>query len=166
MYGPEVRRRRVERWSEFETQSSKLGPKRLAYREERRNLLKKDEAGFTLFGDAYNLRPQGSLVFVPPALACCAVRLAGDSSSDEIHLAAPRLAVECCEIVPDRSRIQGLVFHPRHEDARCIGFPLDVADTVMSPTHGKLDSEGHRANPGTYSHAIKHLHNLEITIET
>jgi hypothetical protein len=46
---------------------------------------------------------------------------------DEIHSSMPRAAVEGLEIVPDRSTIQGLVFHPRHEACRGVSVPLDIA---------------------------------------
>jgi hypothetical protein len=53
--------------------------------------------------------------------------LAGEAGSDEIHAATPRAAVEGGEVVPDRSLIQGLVFHPGHEDGRCVGIPFNVS---------------------------------------
>jgi hypothetical protein len=58
------------------------------------------------------------------------MRLAWNPASDEIHCPTPRSAVEGCEIVPDRSAIQGRFFHPRHEDGRGKGVPLDVTDSV------------------------------------
>jgi hypothetical protein len=76
-------------------------------------------------------------------------RLAGEAGSDEIHSAAPRVAVEGREVVPDRSRIQGLVFHPRHEGGRCEGFPLDVTHSAVGVSEGEPESELEPAGAGT-----------------
>jgi hypothetical protein len=53
--------------------------------------------------------------------------LAGETGSDEIHAATPRATVEGGEVRPDRSLIQGLVCHPRHESGRCVGVPFNVS---------------------------------------
>lgn len=54
-------------------------------------------------------------------------RLAWQTGSDEIHSATPRATVEGGEVRPDRSLIQGLVCHPRHESGRCVAVPLNVS---------------------------------------
>ena len=59
-------------------------------------------------------------------------RLARIASSDDVHRAAPRAAVEGGNVVPDRRRIQGRVFHPRHEDGRGVGVPLDMTHSAIS----------------------------------
>jgi hypothetical protein len=51
---------------------------------------------------------------------------------DEMNLAAPRAAVEGSEIVPDRSRSQGRVCHPRHEGGRGETVSLDIAHGAIS----------------------------------
>ena len=66
--------------------------------------------------------------------------LARVTRSDEIHDSTPRAAVEGREIVPDRSAIQGLVFHPRHEICRRVCFPLDVTDS-SNVGHDESQSE-------------------------
>jgi hypothetical protein len=53
--------------------------------------------------------------------------LAGEAGSDEVHASNERFRVECVEVRPDRSLIQGLVCHPRHEYGRCVAVPLNVS---------------------------------------
>ena len=48
----------------------------------------------TTLVDAAVLRPGQAVVLCPELVPCDAERLAGDSASDAIHFAAPRLAVE------------------------------------------------------------------------
>ena len=67
-----------------------------------------------------------------PAPAGDAERLARITRRKEIHRAAPRPAVEAGKVVPDRRLIQGLVLHPRHEDGRSVGVPLDVTHSTVS----------------------------------
>tara|TARA_R110002012_G_scaffold16958_6_gene64464 strand:+ start:3508 stop:3774 length:267 start_codon:yes stop_codon:yes gene_type:complete len=69
-----------------------------------------------------------------------AERLAGIAGSDEMNLSAPRSAVEGSQIVPYRRRSQGLVFHPRHERGRGVGFPLDVTNSSILGD-GDFDTE-------------------------
>ncbi len=57
--------------------------------------------------------------------------LAGISGSEDMNLSTPRRAVEGGNVIPDRSFIQGLVFHPCHESGRREGFPLDVTNSSI-----------------------------------
>ncbi len=99
------------------------------------HVLQEDVLGSHFTDDAGDVRPEPSFIAHPPLPASCAERLAGESGSDEIHRSTPRCAVEGAEIVPDRRWIQGLVFHPRHEDGRCVGVPLNVS-------HGDCGNSG------------------------
>jgi hypothetical protein len=99
-------------------------------------------------------------IVAKPSFVCESSTLAGqtewltrDTPSDARNAITPRLAVEGAEIVPDRSLIQGLLAHPRHEICRRITFPLNVTDGAKS---GPEDSESEfkSANSGTYSQAI------------
>lgn len=58
--------------------------------------------------------------------------LTGISASNEMNFRTPWSAVEGGNIVPQRSWIQGLVCHPRHEGACSEGFPLDVTNSLIS----------------------------------
>lgn len=83
-------------------------------------------------------------------------RLARIARKDDIHAAAPRSAVEACNIVPDRSRIQGRVFHPGHEDGRGVGFPLDVTHSLVS-ADGEVQAEIESAGTGAEGEAEQWL---------
>jgi len=76
------------------------------------------------------------------------VRLARDARNDSVHGPAPRPSVEFGQVAaPNRSRVQGLVFHPRQQNGRTKGFPLDV---THNPALGKCEpySEIETADPG------------------
>jgi hypothetical protein len=73
--------------------------------------------------------------------------LTGESGSEDIHFAAPWATVEGGNVRADKSLIQGLVFHPRHESGRCIGVPLDVQNG-SAVGHGELDSEVEPSDAG------------------
>jgi hypothetical protein len=96
--------------------------------------------------DAPDVRPKPSIVVAPLAATSEAVWLAGEPCSDEIHLSTPRAANKRGQVVPDRSRIQGLFCHPRHEDGCSVGLPLDSAH---KSTVGTLlaDPEFERSDP-------------------
>ena len=82
--------------------------------------------------DPGDVRPEVARVVRSPTLARDTERLARIARTDEIHRAAPRPAVEAGKVCPDRRLIQGLVFHPRHEDGRGKGVPLDVTHSTVS----------------------------------
>ncbi len=85
------------------------------------------------FGDnPGDVRPKVPGIVRPTAPAGDAERLARIARREAIHDATPWPAVEGGNVVPDRSLIQGLLFHPRHEDGRGEGVPLDVTDSTVS----------------------------------
>jgi hypothetical protein len=96
------------------------------------DILEKDEGRFDFADDAGDMRLEVPRVVGTPALARDAERLARITRSDDVHRAAPRAAVEGSNLVPDRCAIQGRVFHPRHEDGRGVGVPLDVTHSAIS----------------------------------
>ncbi len=102
------------------------------------DVFKEDEGRLDLTDDAGDMRPEVARVVRALALACDGERLARIARSDDIHRAAPRAAVEAGNVIPDRRVIQGLVFHPRHESGRSVGFPLDMAHSSIS---GQGDGE-------------------------
>lgn len=119
-----------------------------------RDVLEEDESGLDLPDDSLDVRPQVPRVIGAKALAGRREGLARVARSDEIHDAAPRAAVEGCEIVPDRCKIQGLVFHPLHEEGRAVCFPLDVTCSSILLAQGQSDAELKSAIPGTKSQTI------------
>lgn len=96
------------------------------------DILEEDEGRFDLADDAGDMRPEVARVVGAPAFARDGERLARIARSDDVHRAAPRAAVESCNIVPDNSLIQGRVFHPRHESGCGEGFPFDMAHSTIS----------------------------------
>ena len=111
------------------------------------DILQQEVARSHVADDALNPGPQPPFVVGALSLASDGEGLAREARSDEIHASTPRCAVEGFEIVPDRSRIQGLVFHPRHEHGRGVGFPLDVANGAGSGD-GKLHGQVEPADSG------------------
>jgi len=53
-----------------------------------------EDAGSNFIDHPEEILSEPSVICEPLTLACNAERLAGDSASDAIHFAAPRLAVE------------------------------------------------------------------------
>lgn len=102
------------------------------------DILEEDEGRLDLTDDAGDMRPEVARVVRAPALTRHGERLARITRSDDVHRAAPWAAVEGSNVVPDRCRIQGRVFHPRHEDGCGEGFPFDMAHSTIS---GEGDGE-------------------------
>lgn len=71
-----------------------------------------------------------------------------------MNLAAPWVAVEGSEIVPDRSRSQGRVRHPRHEDGRGESVSLDMAHGAISGLC-QMQSEIQSSDTGAKAEAAK-----------
>lgn len=82
--------------------------------------------------DALDFGPQVPRVLAAAPEPADRKRLARVAGSDEIHLAAPRAAVEGASVTPDRCVIQRLVCHPGHEGGRGVGFPLDKANSSIA----------------------------------
>jgi hypothetical protein len=96
------------------------------------DIFEEDEGRLAFADDPGDMRPEVAGILRAPALARQAERLARIARRDDIHRAAPRLAVECGNVVPDRRLIQGLVRHPCHENGRSVGLPLDMAHSSIS----------------------------------
>jgi hypothetical protein len=96
------------------------------------DVLEVHEGRLGLSDDPGDMRPEVARVLDAPSLASDGERLARIARSDDVHRAAPRAAVEGGNVVPDRRAIQGRVFHPRHEDGRGVGVPLDVTHSAIS----------------------------------
>ncbi len=93
-----------------------------------------EEAPFrgNLADDPRDLGPEVAWVALAFAVPGQAERLAGITGSDDMNTATPRAAVEGSQIVPDRSRSQGLVRHPRHESGRGETVSLDMTYSSVS----------------------------------
>jgi hypothetical protein len=104
------------------------------------DIFKETEGWLYFSDDAGNVRPEVPWVFVAELSSGNGERLARIAAMDDIHQAAPRSAVEGGNVVPDRRAIQSLVFHPRHERGRSVGFPLDVTHSSISGD-GEMEAE-------------------------
>ena len=102
------------------------------------DVLEEDEGRLDLTDDPRDVRPEMARVLRAPALARDGERLARIARSDDVHSIAPWAAVEAGNVVPDRRRIQGRLFHPGHENGRGVGFPFDMAHSSIS---GQGDGE-------------------------
>lgn len=96
------------------------------------DVLQEAVAGSNVTDDPGDFGPEPAVIVSSGALSGGAEGLAGETGSDEIHLAAPRSAVEGFEIVPHRSLIQSRFSHPRHESCRRVGVPLNTTHKPMS----------------------------------
>jgi len=66
-------------------------------------------------------------VLLPSAAPGVAEWLAGVAAADKVDVPGKRSGVQLAQVsAPKRCRIQGLVFHPIHEDGRGEGVALDV----------------------------------------
>jgi len=117
------------------------------------DVFKENKSRFALSDDPGDMGPEVTGVSNSGATTSDGEWLARVSRRDDIHDSTPRMAVEGCDIVPQRSRIQGLVFHPRHERGRAEGFPLNVTNSSIS-VEGDMESEVESSNPSTKSQAI------------
>lgn len=104
--------------------------------------------------DAADVGPEvaGIILSEPPSGK--AEGLAGIASSEDMNLSAPRAAVEGGDVAPDRSLIQGRVCHPRHENGRREGFPLDVTNSSVSGL-GDVQSKFETSDAGAEGNAIE-----------
>ena len=111
------------------------------------DVLEEDERWSDLADDARDVRPEMTGVGRRQPPAGDRERLARIARNDDVHAAAPRAAVEAGNVVPDRRAIQGRVVHPRHEQGRGEGFPLDVTHSAISGT-GEDEPEVEPADAG------------------
>lgn len=118
------------------------------------DVLEADDRRLHLGDDPSDLRPEVPLVVLSSALPGDGEGLARVARSDKIHDSTPRAAVEGSEVVEDRRRIQGRLFHPGHEDGRSEGVPLD--DTHNSqPGEGGPEAQLEPSDAGTKSQTMQ-----------
>lgn len=113
------------------------------------DVLEEPDASAGVDENAQDVGPEVARVGGSEPLAGLAEGLAGVARNDAIHDSTPSASVEGCEVRPDRRAIQGRFFHPRHEDGRSEGFPLDVANALqpvsepeVEPTDPGAEGEG------------------------
>ncbi len=104
--------------------------------------------------DPRDLGPEVARVVAAFAVPAQCEGLAGITGKDAMNAAAPRSAVEGSQVVPDRSRCQGRVRHPGHEDRRGESVPLDETHSPVSG-FGQVKSEVEAADACTKAEAAK-----------
>lgn len=92
-------------------------------------------------------RPEPSFVVEATLATGAGERLARDPASDDVHDAVKLVCWEGGEVIPDRSAIQGLIFHAGDESGRCVGFPLNVSHGSYVEA-GESQGEGQPAVSG------------------
>lgn len=118
------------------------------------DILEEAPLGRGFADDAGDLGPEVSGIILAPPVPRQAERLAGITGSDDMNAAAPRSAVEGSQIVPDRSRSQGRVRHPRHESSRGETVSLDMTYSAISGL-GDVKAEVETADTGAKADAAK-----------
>lgn len=104
------------------------------------HVLAEEERRVGLLENPVDLGPEVPLVVDSGAESGRAERLARVSTSDEIHCATPRAAVEGSEIVPDRSAIQRRLRHPFHEACCGESVPLDHAHGAAPSGQAEIEA--------------------------
>jgi hypothetical protein len=99
------------------------------------HVLQEDESRSHITDDSGNGRPKPPVVFDSSSGTGSGERLTRKARSDDVHTSTPCCAIEGLDIVPQRSAIQDLFFHPRHENGCCVGIPLTT-------THGSYVETG------------------------
>lgn len=93
--------------------------------------------------DVRNGGPEPSIVGCAGLLPGARPRLAGETSTEQVHQTMKRLAVELGEITaPNRRWLQALFVHPRQEAGRGVGFPLTQHRSATSKAE-VFESEPH-----------------------
>lgn len=77
----------------------------------------------------------------------------GKAGTDHVH-SEKWGGVQLCEVAaPNRRRLQGLVFHPRQEDGRCVSVPLNVSHHMESVPEGESEPEVEPSDAGAEGQA-------------
>jgi len=115
-----------------------------------------EEAPFRpdLADDPRDLGPQVPGVVGPKPEPREGEGLAGITGSDDMNAAAPWAAVEGSQIVPDNSRSQGRVCHPRHESGRGKTVSLDMTHSAVSG-FGQVQAKVETSDAGAKAEAAK-----------
>ena len=106
-------------------------------------------------GDRSVAAAVGAVIGVPSLCPGNGVGLTVRTRIDEIHASTPRVAIKGSDIAaPDRRRLQGLIAHPRQEDGRSVGVPLDVTHTAGMRS-GESDAEVESAGSSEQTERIE-----------
>jgi hypothetical protein len=110
------------------------------------DVLKEHEAGLDVADEAGDVRPEPPVILDAELLPGDTEGLTWEARTDEIHCATPLRAWEGDKVVPDRSLIQALFCHPRHESRRRVGFPFNETNSADA-SNSELEPERDPADP-------------------
>lgn len=110
------------------------------------DIFEKDEGRLAFADDALDVRPEMAWIGSAQPFSRERERLAWIARKEDVHTSAPRAAVEGGNVVPDRRLIQDLIFHPRHENGRGVGVPLDIThSSILGTSNGEPEIEAARS---------------------
>jgi len=112
------------------------------------HILKENDGRLDFPDDPDDCWPDPAVICFAPLPSGGAPRLAREARSDAVHRSTPLPASEMFKIpAPNRCWLQRRVAHPRQENSRSVGFPLDV---THSPRFGHSDANSlvEHARPG------------------
>jgi hypothetical protein len=115
------------------------------------DIFKEADWWFNFADESFNFWPEMSWVFFSKFFYCDTKWLAWISSSEAIHFATPRLAIEGSKICPNRCLIQDFVLHARFKDGTRKGFVLDVTDCSRF-WNSQFESKLNSADSATQGH--------------
>jgi hypothetical protein len=118
------------------------------------DILEKAPLRRDLADDPRDLGPEVARIVPAAPLSGKGEGLAGITGKDAMNAATPRAAVKGSQVVPDRSRSQGRVRHPGHEDRRREGAPLDETHSAVSG-FGQVQAKVESADTGAKAEAAK-----------
>jgi hypothetical protein len=110
------------------------------------DVLKKDKSRLNLGDDSPDVSPDEPFVGHAESPAGETDGLAWESRTDEIHRSTPRSAIEGANVIPDWSKVKGIVFHAGSEDRCREGGVFDIADG--SDIGGESQSQVESADTG------------------
>ena len=99
--------------------------------------------------DSRNGRPEMAGVCGPESLSSNGEGLAGITSNDAIHAAAPAASIEGVEVAPNRRVIQGTVRNTRSQDFAGSDFVFHENDRASASAQSAMHSEVETSGAGT-----------------
>lgn len=112
------------------------------------NVFEEHDGGLNFSDDAGNMWPEVARIICAALLSGAAERLARVTCDNHVDTASPASSVESLKVGPNRSRIEGSVFHTRDQDLGGSNFDFHIAsgDSLVA---GEVESEVESADAGT-----------------
>ena len=113
------------------------------------HVLEEAPTWLTLSDDSRDARPEVPRVCGPEPFASNGEGLAGITSNDAIHLAAPASAIEGVKVAPNRRVIQGTVRNTRSQDFTGSDFVFHEYDCASASAQSVMHSDVETSGAGT-----------------